>query len=278
MKHREGTFPGVRSATIYCQDWSPEGESRAALVVVHGLAEHCGRYGNLVDHFVSRGYAVHAHDHIGHGRSEGRRVFVKRFDDLTDVLGMHIDRVRDRHPEKPLFLVGHSLGALIAARFLVERQEAFAGAILSGALVKIPDNISPITVALSKMLSALLPRIGLVPVDAHGVSRDPAVVRAYIDDPLVYTGKTTARMGAEILAAMKVVTAEADKITLPLLILHGSEDRLADPDGARMLYETVGAADKTLKIYDGLHHEIYNEPEHALVLDDVQAWLDEREG
>jgi acylglycerol lipase len=205
-------------------------------------------------------------------------VFVKRFDDLTDVLGMHVDRVRDRHPEKPLFLVGHSLGALIAARFLADRQEAVAGAILSGALVKVPDNISPATVMLSKVLSALFPRIGLVSVDAQGVSRDPAVVRAYIDDPLVYTGKMTARMGAEILKAMKLVTAEADKITLPLLILHGSEDRLADPDGARTLYEAVGSADKTLKIYDGLHHEIYNEPEHPLVLRDVEAWLEEREG
>ncbi len=278
MKHREGTFTGVRKATIYCQDWSPEGEARAALVVVHGLAEHCGRYGNLVDHFVSRGYAVYAHDHVGHGRSSGQRVFVEQFEDLTDVLGMHVDRVRDRHPEKPLFLVGHSLGALIAARFLLDRQEAFAGAILSGALVKVPDNISPTTVLLSRLLSFVVPRIGLVAVDAHGVSRDPAVVQAYIDDPLVYTGKTTACMGAEILKAMQRTLGEAGRITLPLLILHGSEDRLADPDGSRILHETAGSADKTLRIYDGLHHEIYNEPEHALVLGDVQAWLEEREG
>ena len=276
MVHREGTFTGVRDATIYCQDWSPEGEPRAALVVVHGLAEHCGRYGNLVDHFVPRGYAVYAHDHIGHGRSDGRRVFVERFEDLTDVLGMHVDRVRDRHPGKPLFLVGHSLGALIAARFLLDRQEAFAGAILSGALVKVPDNISPITVMLSRILSALMPRIGLVAVDAQGVSRDPAVVRAYIDDPLVYTGRTTARMGAEILGAMQRTMGEAGRITLPLLILHGSEDSLADPDGARMLHEAIGSADRTLKIYNGLHHEIYNEPEHAQLLGDVQAWLEAR--
>ena len=198
---------------------------------------------------------------------------MKRFEDLTDVLGTHVDRVRARHPGKPLFLIGHSLGALIAARFLLDHQEAFAGAVLSGALVKVPDNISPVTVMLSRFLSSVVPKIGLVAVDAQGVSRDPAVVQAYIDDPLVYTGKTTARMGAEILRAIQGTMDEADKITLPLLILHGSEDRLADPDGARMLHEAVGTVDKTLKIYDGLHHEIYNEPEHAHVLGDVEAWL-----
>lgn len=276
MNHREGIFTGVRDAAIYCQDWTPEGELRAALVVVHGLAEHCGRYGNLVDHFVPRGYAVHAHDHIGHGRSDGKRVFVERFEDLTDVLGTHVDRVRARHPAKPLFLVGHSLGALIAARFLLDRQETFAGAVLSGAVVKVPANISPVTVMLSRLLSSVVPRIGLVAVDAHGVSRDPAVVQAYIDDPLVYTGKTTARMGAEILRAIQGTMDEASRITLPLLILHGAEDTLADPGGARMLHETAGSVDKTLKIYDGLHHEIYNEPEHAQVLGDVEAWVADR--
>ncbi len=273
MVHREGTFTGVRDAEIYCQDWLPEGEPRAVLVIVHGLAEHCGRYGNLVDHFVPRGYAVYAHDHIGHGRSEGKRVFVRRFEDLTDVVGMQVDRVRARHPETPLFLVGHSIGALIGAVFLLDRQEAVAGAILSGSVVKVPENISPIVVAMARLLSAVLPKVGLTAVDAQGVSRDPAVVKAYIDDPLVYNGKTTARMGAEMLKAMGRTTREAGKITLPLLILHGSEDTLADPDGARMLHEAASSAGKTLMVYERLHLEFYYEPEHDQVLGDVEAWL-----
>ncbi|MGB2983547.1 MAG: lysophospholipase [Candidatus Bipolaricaulia bacterium] len=273
MKHQEETFAGVRDAEIYCQNWLPDDEPRAALVLVHGLAEHCGRYGNLVDHFVPLGYAVYAHDHIGHGRSGGQRVFVKRFEDLTNVLGMRVDHVRARHPELPIFLVGHSVGALITAVFLLDRQEALDGAVLSGAVVKIPDNISPVAVLASRLLSAVMPRVGIVAVEAEGVSRDPAVVREYMEDPLVYKGKTTARMGAEMLKAMQRTTREAGKITIPLLILHGSEDKLADPDGARMLREAAGSTDKVLKIYPGLHHEIYNEPEHAEVLTDVETWL-----
>ena len=159
MQHAERAFIGVRGARIVCQEWLPDGDPRAVLVLVHGLAEHCCRYGNLVDHFVPRGFAVHGHDHIGHGRSGGRRVFVRRFEDLTEVLDLQIDRVRARHPAKPLFLIGHSLGALIASRFLLDRQEATSGAVLSGALVKIPPSISapPTKPTMTGMATAATP-------------------------------------------------------------------------------------------------------------------------
>jgi len=113
-------------------------------------------------------------------------------------------------------------------------------------------------------------------LDATGVSRDPAVVRAYIDDPLVYAGKTTARLAYELVKTMQRVTAKASRMTLPIMILQGGADRLVDPDGARMLYDTIGSSDKTLKIYDGLYHEVYNEPERDQVLGDVEAWLENR--
>ena len=111
-------------------------------------------------------------------------------------------------------------------------------------------------------------------LDASGVSRNPSVVRAYIDGPLVYNGKTTARLGSELLKAMQRVTAEASRITLPIMILQGGADRLVDPNGARILYDTVGSSDKALKVYDGLYHEVYNEPEHNQVLGDVEMWLE----
>ncbi len=276
MKHQEGFFKGVRDAEICYQCWLPEGEPRAVLLIVHGLAEHCGRYANVVDHFVPQGYAVYGVDHIGHGKSDGTRVYVKRFADFIDVLTTYGDMVHEWQPDKPVFLVGHSLGALIGAVYLLDHQTELSGAILSGPLVKIPDNISPMTVLLSRLLSVLLPKLGVAGVDAQGVSRDPAVVDAYVRDPLVYRGKTTARLGAELLRAMKRVTEEAYKITLPVLVLQGSEDRLVAPDGAEMLHRAAGSADKTLKVYDGLHHEVYNEPERASVLSDVEAWLRER--
>jgi len=276
MEHLEGFVSVARGGKIYWQTWLPTGETRAVLIIVHGLAEHGGRYANLVNHFVPRGYAVYAYDHPGHGRSDGPRVYIRRFADLTDVLQHHVARIQAQHPDSPLFLIGHSFGALVAARFLLDRQDGFAGAVLSGSLVKVPDHVSSFTVACSRILSTLIPKAGLVGLDAAAISRDPEVVRAYLDDPLVYKGKTTARLGCEMLKCMQEVTAEAGRITLPILILHGGEDRLVDLAAAHMLHEHAGSADKTLIVYDGLHHEVYNEPEHTDVLADVEAWIDGR--
>ncbi len=273
MEHHEGRFDGVRGTEIRYQCWLPEGVPDASLLIVHGLAEHCGRYTNVIDHFVPLGYAVYGVDHVGHGKSAGRRVYVERFDDFISVLKTYVGMIGDWQPKVPLFMVGHSLGALIGAVYLFEHPADLTGAILSGPLVKVPDNISPATVLLSRLLSVVLPKLGVAAVDATGVSRDPAVVRAYVEDPLVYTGKTTARLGCEMLKAMRRVAEEASKIELPLLVLQGGADRLVSPEGAEMLYRLAGSADKTLKVYDGLHHEIYNEPERDVVLADVEAWL-----
>jgi len=276
MRHEFGSFDGPGGATIVTQSWSPEAPPRALLLLVHGLAEHCGRYTNVVNRAVPRGFAVHGLDHVGHGRSEGPRTYVRSFSDFTDTLETYRVMLRHEHPQSPLFLVGHSLGALIAAAVLLDHQDAFSGAILSGALVQIPEGISPLLVLLSRLLSRILPKLRLVGVDAAGVSRDSAVVRAYLEDPLVYNGKTTARLGYEILRTIRRVCAEAATIQLPILFLHGEADRLTSVDGACKLHQAVRSADKTLRVYDKLHHEIYNEPEHPQVIEDVLAWIDAR--
>lgn len=274
MRHQEGFFASIRGVDIYYQCWLPEDEPRAVLLIVHGLAEHSGRYMNVVDHFVPLGYAVYSIDHLGHGKSDGTRVYVKKFNDYIDTLSVYVDMVRKWQPGKPSFLLGHSMGALISVLFLLDHQAELAGAILSGPSVKVPSNTSPITISMVRLLSSLLPRVGLLQLEAEGVSRDPAVVHAYVSDPLVHTRKTTARLTHEILKAMQRITAEASKITLPVLIVQGSADRLVDPDSARMLYGAVSSVDKTIKIYDGLYHEVFNEPEHDQVLGDVEAWLE----
>ena len=275
MKHEEGFFKGVRDHRIFYQRWLPEDETKAVLLVVHGLAEHSGRYMNLVHHFLPLGYAVYAIDHLGHGRSEGTRVYVERLTDYKDTLVAFRELIRDRQRDKPVFLVGHSMGGLIGALYLIEHQGELAGAVLSGPLVKIPDNILAVTIFLGKVFSVLVPRLGLIaPPEAAGVSRNPAVVRAYETDPLVYRGKTTARLGSEILKAMQRIGTEAPRITVPLLILQGSADRLVSPSGARILHDQVSSPDKRIILYDGLYHEVYNEPEHDQVLLDVETWIE----
>jgi acylglycerol lipase len=274
MKHQEGFFKGVRDANIYFQSWLPESEPKAILLIVHGLAEHSGRYMNIVHHFVPLNYAVYGIDHLGHGKSDGTRVFVNRFEDYTKPLKTYFDMIRLWQPRKPIFLVGHSMGGLISAVFLIDHQAELRGVVLSGAAVKIPSNITPATLFVGKMLSALAPKFGLIGLDAEGICRDPAVVQAYVDDPLVHRGKTTARLAAEMLKAMQYLMAQATKITLPIMLVQGSADRLVDPAGSQMLYNAVSSADKTIRIYDGFFHEVFNEPERGRVLHDVEVWLE----
>ena len=274
MKHQEGFFKGVGEANIYFQSWLPEGEPRAVLLIVHGLAEHSGRYGNVVNHFVPLGYAVYGIDHFGHGKSVGRRVYVNRFNDYTNTLKVYFDMIREWQPDKPIFLVGHSMGGLIGAVYLLDHQSELAGAVLSGPAVKIPNHVTPAMLVLGKILSALIPRFGLLALEADGVCRDPAVVQAYVSDPLVHRGKATARLAAEMLKAMQTISGQAARITLPILIVQGSADRLVNPAGARMLYNMVSSADKEIRIYDGFYHEVFNEPEHDKVLRDVEIWLE----
>jgi len=275
MRHEEGFFQGVRGVRIYQQCWLPDGKPKAVLLVVHGLGEHCGRYSNVVNYLVPLGYALYGLDHLGHGKSEGTREYVERFEDFTDTLDAYRDMVRQAQPDKPVVLYGHSLGGLISTTYLLDHQAGLAGAILSAPLSRVPENVSAMTVMLGRVLSRLAPKAGVVPLDATGVSRDPAVVQAYVNDPLVFHGKTPARLAAEMLRAMQRVTAEAAKITLPVMILQGGADHL-NPGDARFLYDAVSSADKTLKVYEGLYHETHNEPECATVLHDMETWLEAR--
>jgi len=229
---------------------------------------------NVVNHFVPSGYAVYGIDHIGHGKSDGERVYVERFQDYTKTLKKYFDMIREWKPEKPIFLIGHSMGGLISAAYLLEHQDEISGAVLSGPGIKMPDNISQGIIIVGKMLSIIMPKAGLIQLDAKGVSRDPAVVDAYVNDPLVYTGKTTARLGAELLKTMQRVAEQATQISLPIMIVQGSDDKLVDSSGAQLFYDLVGSGDKTIKIYNGFYHEVFNEPEHEQVLNDVKTWLE----
>ena len=274
MKHEEGFFQGSTGVRIYQQSWLPDGEPKAVLLIVHGLGEHCGRYSNVVNHLVPLGYALYGLDHVGHGKSEGSREYVERFEDFTDTLDAYRAMVTQAQPGKPVVLYGHSLGGLIGAYYLLDRQAGLAGAMLSAPLSRVPENVSAITITMGRVLARVAPKAGLLPMDPSGVSRDPAVVQAYVNDPLVFHGKTSARLAAEMLRAMRRVTAEAAKITLPVLIFQGTADRLVNPGDSRFLYDAVSSTDKTLKIYEGLYHETHNEPECATVLRDMEAWLE----
>jgi alpha-beta hydrolase superfamily lysophospholipase len=273
LNHREGFFKNKTGLNLYYQLWLPNNDPRAILVLSHGLADHSSRYQNLVNYFLPAGYAICSFDYQGHGKSEGKRCLVNRFSDYIDDLGIYIDRIRNEYPDKKIFLIGHSMGATISIAYALNNM--IDGLITSGASLA-SDVASPILQAFAGLLSALVPEMGVKLIDASFISRDPAVVENYINDPLVYRGKIPARTGVELVNMWKNLPERFPDLILPLLVLHGSIDGLADPEGSRMLIQKSKSADKKIKIYDGFYHEIFNDPEHISVMKDIETWLDIR--
>lgn len=260
MEHKEGGFRGYKDFNIYYQCWLPDGDARAVLLIAHGYAEHSGRYQNLVDVFVPKGYAVYALDHRGHGRSDGERVQVDHYNDYLVDLKTFFDLVRGEKPGLKVYLVGHSMGAMISIAYAAEHQDELAGLILSGG--GLPGGRRP-------------PRREGFDL-AEALSRDPAVVEAYRNDPLVYHGppRFSRESGMGKLGGELGQTAAA--IKLPVLIMAGGASPLGEGAGSQALYDAVASEDKTLKLYEELLHEIFNEPEHREVMADMDAWLGDR--
>ncbi len=273
MEHREGRFKGLKSLSLYYQCWLPDGEPKAVLLVVPGLAEHSGRYTNVVEYFVPKGYAVYGLDHRGHGKSEGLRCHVERFSDYVDDLKTFFDVIRGEYGDSKVCLVGHSMGGTIATVYSIQHQQELAGLILSGTTLKVGSSVTSVQVMAARVLSVLVPKMGVSVIDASAISQDQAVVDAYVNDPLVYRGKVRARLGAEFLKAVQNLPYQMPEIKLPILIMYGTADKLSDPEGSNMLYQRAGSEDKTLKQYEGFYHEIFNEPGRDQVFADMEAWL-----
>jgi acylglycerol lipase len=273
-----GSFNGVLDRHIFWRSWTPEeAPPRAAIVLVHGLGEHSGRYGHVVARLVQEGYAVYALDHRGHGRSDGPRAFIEDMDNVVADVDTLVDRVAVTEPGVPVFMVGHSMGGLVALRYALAHQERLAGLVLSSALAQLDAVPKPLQLV-GRALSVIAPRAPLIAIDPALTSRDPAVVEAYRSDSLVHHGKVPARTAIQLADAVEGFPSAVAAITVPTLILYGTADGLCPPAGSVMLAERIGAADITVTAYDGLFHEIFNEPERDAVLDDVVGWLGARVG
>ncbi|MCJ7715096.1 MAG: alpha/beta hydrolase, partial [Anaerolineales bacterium] len=251
MRHQEGFF-SEQDQSIYYQYWLPEIPPQAILLVVHGLNEHCSRYKHLAKYFTDMGYAVFGFDLIGHGKSSGTRSFVKDFPAFINPILTYLDMIKKWQPGLPIYLVGHSLGGLIGASFLIDHQEKVNGAILSGSLVMVPEYVSDFTIKIGTIISKIIPKIRLIAIDKSGLSRDTQVVTNYINDPLVYNGKSTARILSVINDGISYVAEKGSSITLPILLLHGGQDRICDPSWSTYLHNLISSQNNKLIIYDEL--------------------------
>jgi alpha-beta hydrolase superfamily lysophospholipase len=264
-----GGWLGSRDGTrLYWHAWLPEETPRAVAVIVHGVAEHGARYSFLAERLVEAGIAAYALDHRGHGRSDGPRGFISSMEMLVDDLRTFIER----ETEVPPFLIGHSLGGAVSIAYALRYQDSLAGVVLSGPAVA-TEAVSPAMFAISRVLSRVAPRLPVFKLDENLISRDPQVVQDYRDDPLVYPGKLPARTLWQILNSMRAVPEQIVRLRTPLLLLHGGEDALCPPSGSEMIYTRAGAADRTMKIFPGLYHEVFNEPERDEVVENVVGWL-----
>ncbi|MBZ0275169.1 MAG: lysophospholipase [Anaerolineae bacterium] len=275
MQHTTGSFKTSDGFQIHTEAWLPDGQAKAVIVLVHGYAEHIGRYPHVVAHFVSQGYAVYGLDHRGHGQSGGERVYFDSFAQPISDLEQYFKQVTAAHPGKKIFMYGHSMGSIISLGFALRHQDQLAGLILTGTAVNADEAVSPVLIAVSNILSKLIPKNRMVAaLPSSFLSHDMAVVQAYDSDPLNDRGKWRVRTGAALIRAGRDCRARAGELRLPLLILHGGSDQIAPVSGGQTIYDQAGSNDKTLKIYEGLYHEIHNEPEKETVLNDISAWLD----
>jgi acylglycerol lipase len=268
----QGTRIGVRGRELHWREWLPEHPPQAVIVIAHGYAEHSGRYARLAGDFAASGFATCALDHHGHGLSEGKPVSVRRFDDYVDDFGAYVEDVRGRYAA-PLFVLGHSMGGLIALRYVTRDHPDINGLIISATAAIPPDDISGLTIALGRILSKLAPDAGIVALPLGQISHDEQVVRAYNEDPLVHAQKMRARLGAEILDTIARVEAALPNMASPILVLHGGDDPISPVESSHFVHGRSGSRDKTLKIYDGLWHEVFNEPQRGDVVGDVVTWI-----
>lgn len=272
MKFAEETWEVAGGATLWARRWEPDGTPKAVVALVHGLGEHAGRYDDLVAALTGAGYAVVAIDLRGHGRSSGPRGHT-----LVSASSRDVDRLLDeaarRFPGIPRFLYGHSFGGLVVLAHLLRRRPAVAGAVVTGPALHTDLRAQKVKVLATQVLGRFLATVAVPSgLDAALISRHPEVVAAYRADPLVHD-RVSLGFGREALAAIDDTLARAGELAVPLLVLHGRADRLTFPSGSEALAAKV-TGDCTLRILDGLYHEIHHEPERDAVFAEVVAWLD----
>lgn len=273
IEHREIMFEGSGGIRLFSQYWKPH-NPKAVLLVVHGLKDHSGRYENLSEQIAGHGYATFAFDLRGHGKSEGERAFVKSFDEYLQDLEIFHERVRHMESGRPVFLFGHSLGGAIALLYTLARKPAIAGLLLSAPALKVPNNTSSLLVWFTKRIGGIAPKRPVLKLDNNLFTRDADFLAAMNSDPLINNKPHPARTAAEILRAIERIQKTMSTLDSPLAVMHGTDDKITNPDGSRQLEDLAVSKDKTLKLYEGHYHDLLHDLGNSNVTEDLLQWLE----
>jgi len=270
----ESTFKGVGGLNIFTRSWHPESNVRGIVVLVHGFNSHSGYYSWVAEQFAANRLAAYALDLRGRGKSEGERFYVEKFADYVHDLHTFVKIAKSEQPGVPVFLLGHSAGGVVACVYTLEHQAELTGLICENFAHEVPAPDFVLTVL--KGLSHVAPHAHSISLKNEHFSRDPKVVEAMNNDPLIAHESQPVETMAEMVRADERLKKEFPLITLPVLILHGSEDKVTKPSGSRRFYEMAGSSDKTLKIYEGHYHDLLSDIGKEAVLSDIQHWIDDR--
>lgn len=277
MKHFETSYTTHDGLKLYLQAWMPDEEAKASLLLVHGLGEHSSRYLHVAEKLVEAGVSVFTFDGRGHGKSVPKPTayFASYKDYLKDIDAL-FEKVKTYVPQKPSFIFGHSMGGGLVAAYVLEHQPKTDGILLSAPALMPDDNLSPLLIKVSGLVSALAPKLKVLKLDASKISRDAKEVEKYKNDPLVYQNPVPARTGNELLKMMNSSLAAAAQFQYPVLLMHGTADKLTNPKGTEQFFRTISSKDKTFHRYEGLYHELVNEPEKDKIIQDIVDWIKER--
>jgi len=270
----ESSFTGIGGLNIFTRNWKPEGAARAVVVISHGFNSHSGQYLWAGEQFANAGFAAYAIDHRGRGKSDGERFYVDKFTDFTGDLATFIDAAKAENPGLPVYLLGHSAGGVIACGYTIENPTALAGLICESFAFKLP--VPDLVLAALKGVAYLAPHLHVFGLNNKDFSRDQAVVDSMNADPLIKGESQPAETAAEMIRADQMLEKCFDRITIPVLIMHGTEDKATRPDGSQFFYDHAGSADKTLKLYEGHYHDLLNDIDKEIVMGDIINWVNAR--
>ncbi len=272
---QEGRYFGFKERELYYRYALPA-EPKASILIIHGYGEHSGRYVHVIEAFAARGYAVFVPDYRGHGRSSRTLGDLEGRNKIREDLHILTQTISQQCPGLPVVLLGHSMGGMFALYQLLKYQDQYVAAVLSAPAILLPEGISPLIKAMAGVLAGIVPKLPVQELDLSEATRNMEMRAEDEKDPLQYKGKARARTGNETILAQQEIQDRLNEISLPLLIMHGDDDKVIDPAATEIVYSRASSQDKTKKLWPGLYHELMNEPEREKVFEFIFTWLSSR--
>jgi acylglycerol lipase len=277
MRHETSFLKTSDNLTLFTQSWTPDTKPRAIVLIVHGYGEHSTRYAHVADALVKTNYAVYTLDHRGHGKSEGLKAYFASPDDAVKDLRTYFETIQRQYPGQKIFVYGHSMGSIISLAFTLKYQQDIAGLIITGTGITGDETVAAPLIAIGKVLQRFIPTFPLLPgLGLDELASDPSVGEVYGKDPLVYRGKWRIGMGFGLIVAGRELQNQIHNLKLPLLIMHGEEDKITPISGSHMVRDKAQSTDKTFKSFPKMRHEIHNDHSKAEVIDTMIQWLNGR--